>query len=612
MRQRLRLLAYYAIFWIGLQIVIRAVFLLYNMRLTEKLSPGDIIHIFWSGLRMDISIAGYFMMLTSLLFVVTVFIQERWLYIILHTVSITLIIVCSIITIVDIELYRHWGFRLDTTPFFYLTGAESEAAGSVEISVAINLFLILTTLVTISLFLYSTWLMPNLKLLEPTQKKKAFVFLLIAGLMIIPIRGSFTVAPMNSGFVYFHKTNAFANHAAINVVWNFMYSLSKSSKLKYDEKFFDKKRSEVYFQDFYSESDSTVSLFKTKTPNVILFILESFTADAMETLGGIKDLTPNLNRISKEGILFTNFYASGDRTDKGVVSILSGYPAQTANSISKFPAKAEKLPYLTRAMNNLGYRSSFYYGGDINFANFRSYLTNCQFRDLVTYDEFDNDDNGEPSKWGFHDHIVLNRALHEIDSSRAPFFKVILTLSSHEPFDVPMEPIFKSDHEDSLFLNSIHYTDRCIGTFMDSAKKSNWWDNTVILFVADHGHRQPGNKELKDKKRFRIPFIISGGAIKSDTVINTYASQTDIANTLLAQLDKPKPEFRFSKNIMSPDVKQFAFYFFNNGYGYVDPNTYIVFDHTAKRFFETSGAAQESLERTKAYQQIMFSDFNAK
>jgi phosphoglycerol transferase MdoB-like AlkP superfamily enzyme len=611
MRQRLRLLAYYASFWIGFQLIIRTVFLLYNTELTKTLSTREIIHVFWSGLRMDLSISGYFMMLTALLFVATVFVQERWLYIILHTISITLIILSSIIAVVDIELYRHWGFRLDTTPFFYLAGAESEAAGSVEISVAIELFLILTALVTIALFVYSTWLMPNLKLLEPTQKKKAFVFLLIAGLMVIPIRGSFSVAPMNTGFVYFHKTNAFANHAAINVIWNFLYSISKSSKLKYDEKFFDKEKSIQYFADFYKESGETTALFKIRKPNVILFILESFTADAIEPLGGIKNLTPNLNKVAREGILFTNFYASGDRTDKGVVSVLSGYPAQTLNSISKFPAKAEKLPYLSRVMNSLGYSSSFYYGGDINFANFRSYLTNSQFNSITTYDDFSGAD-GEPSKWGYHDHIVLDRAVNEIDSTQSPFFKVILTLSSHEPFDVPMEPIFKGTDEDSLFLNAIHYTDKSIGAFIDSAKNSNWWDNTVILFVADHGHRQPGNKELKDKKRFRIPFIISGGAIKGDTVINTYAGQTDIANTLLAQLDKPRKEFRFSKNIMARDVKQFAFYFFNNGYGYVSPDEYIVFDHTARRFVETAGASQEALERTKAYQQVMFSDFNAK
>src|SRR5690349_8363868 len=103
MRQRLRLLAYYASFWIIFQVIIRTIFLLYNAELLKTLSTRDIAHVFWNGLRMDLSITGYFMMLTSLLFVITVFLQERWLYIILHTISITLIILSSIITIVDIE-----------------------------------------------------------------------------------------------------------------------------------------------------------------------------------------------------------------------------------------------------------------------------------------------------------------------------------------------------------------------------------------------------------------------------------------------------------------------------------------------------------------------------
>jgi phosphoglycerol transferase MdoB-like AlkP superfamily enzyme len=447
MRQRLRLLASYATFWIIFQIVIRAIFLLYNNELTKDLTSGEIARVFWSGIRMDLSISGYFMALTALLIAATVFFQERWLYIILHTISITLIVLSSIITIVDIELYRHWGFRLDTTPFFYIAGAESEAAGSVEILVVIKLFLILTALVTIALFVYSNWLMPNFKLLEPTHKRKALVLVLIAALMFIPIRGSFTVAPMNSGFVYFHKTKAYANHAALNVIWNFLHSLSKSSNIKYPEKFFDKEKSNEYFESFYPQSDSTYHLFKVKKPNVILFVLESFTADVIEPLGGLKDLTPNLNKLAEEGILFDNFYSSGDRTDKGVVSILSGYPAQTQTSISKFPNKTEKLPYLTREMNRLGYTSSFYYGGDINFANFRSYLTNCQFNTLTTEDEFEIEDY-EPNKWGYHDHLVLQKVFDEIDSTQTPFFKVILTLSSHEPFDVPMEPIFKLTQDD--------------------------------------------------------------------------------------------------------------------------------------------------------------------
>ncbi len=610
MRQRLRLFLNYAIFWIGFQVALRAIFLLYNHHFAADLNTSELFQVFWHGLKMDLSISGYFLAVTGIMLTISVFVQERWLYVIFHTLSIAFIILCCIIMMVDLELYRHWGFRLDTTPLFYITGAESEAMGSVDISVVIKLFLILAATVVIALFVYSTWLMPNLKTLEPAAPKKALVLLLITGAMFIPIRGSFSVAPMNTGFVYFHKTKVFANHAAINVVWNFLYSFGRTAGVRYPENFYEPSAAEKEFKNFYPQSDSTFHLFTTKKPNIILFILESFTADVIEPLGGIPELTPNLNALCREGILFDNFYASGDRTDKGVVSILSAYPAQPQTNIIKFPSKTEKLPYLIRYINDLGYNTSFDYGGDIDFANFRSYFTNSQFKTITTEDDFPDED--PPSKWGYHDHIVLKRAFEECDTTRSPFFKVILTLSSHEPFDVPMTPVFTSHDEDSLFLNAIHYTDKTIGTFIDSAKRSSWWNNTVIMFVADHGHRQPGNKPLNDRKRFRIPFIMTGGALRMDSVIHTFGNQTDIANTILAQLDRPVPAFRFSKDLLAPNAVPFAFYFYNNGYGFVAPEKYCVYDHTAKAFVTNTGMSKTDLDLTKAYQQVEFSDYNAK
>src|SRR5690606_7393298 len=150
-------------------------------------------------------------------------------------------------------------------------------------------------------------------------------------------------------------------------------------------------------------------------------------------------------------------YASGDRTDKGLIAILSGYPAQPQTSIIKFPAKTERLPQLNRFIREMGYRTSFIYGGDIDFANFRSYLNSSGFDHLTTLDDFD--DELYTSKWGVHDHHMFKRALEELDTTTAPFFKVILTLSSHEPFDVPIEPLLPGNDAESLFLNSCHYTD---------------------------------------------------------------------------------------------------------------------------------------------------------
>jgi phosphoglycerol transferase MdoB-like AlkP superfamily enzyme len=485
----------------------------------------------------------------------------------------------------------------------------SEAMGSVGSGVIINLTLIFLALIVGGLLMYRNIILPRILTLQTAPKTAFFPLLIISGLMFIPIRGSFTVAPMNTGFVYFHKTNAFANHAAINVVWNFLYSLRKSAQLEYPENFYDQDLATKHFKSLYPKSDSTILLIKNKRPNIVLFIIESFTADVIEPLGGMKGVSPNLNHLCSEGILFDNFYSSGDRTDKGIVSVLSGYPAQPLTSIIKYPAKAQRLPFLNHHLQGLGYKTSFVYGGDVDFANFRSYLTNCRFDHITTEDDFDDALNY--SKWGVHDHIVLDKAFEECDSARAPFFKVILTLSSHEPFDVPMtSPFLKGKDDESLFLNACHYTDSAIGNFIQRAKEKQWWDNTLFILVADHGHRLPGFKEAKDKARFKIPLLMLGGAIRNDTIIHTYAGHTDIANTLLGQLDKPSEEFMYSKNILSPDVKSFAMYFFNDGFGYVAPEKYLIYDNPGKQFLHSTGVTPMDIEVSKAYQQILYSDYN--
>ncbi|MBT1704724.1 LTA synthase family protein [Chryseosolibacter indicus] len=606
MRARLRLFGFFAIFWVSYQIIIRAIFLLYNQAFTDDLTASEILQVFFHGFKMDLSICGYFLMLVGLLLSISVFAKGKVIGRILNITTILILLLSSIIVIVDLELYHHWGFRLNTTPLFYVG---SEAMGSIGFSVYVKLILILIAIFTLSLFFYFKLIVPKFNALTQPAKKAFIPLFVLSAFMFIPIRGSFTVAPMNTGFVYFHKSKAYANHAAINVVWNFLYSIKKNSQIKYPENFFDQAKANDLFKDLYTESDSTVELLNIKKPNIIFFILESFTADVFEPLGGVKGVAPNLSKLCEEGILFDNFYASGDRTDKGLISILSAYPAQPQTSIIKFPSKTQRLPYVNHYIKKLGYNTSFIYGGDIDFANFRSYLTNCGF-DYITRDE-DFPDELNKSKWGIHDDIVLERAFSEVDTARAPFFKVILTLSSHEPFDVPVKHI-KGSEPDSLFLNSCYFTDSTVGAFINKAKATTWWNNTIVVFVADHGHRQPGNKQMKDSRRFKIPFLIVGGAIKKDTVIHTLGSQTDIANTLLAQLDKPSKDFTFSKNLLSPTVKPFAAYFFNDGYGFLLPDKHIVYDNPGKQFLKKDNATESDLELSKAYQQVLYSDYNRK
>jgi phosphoglycerol transferase MdoB-like AlkP superfamily enzyme len=607
MRKRLIVFVYYIIFWLTFMIAARILFLAYNADLSAQLTFGEILLSMLHGLRMDGSIAGYYLALTGLFLSAGALINTNTPYKILNIVTVVLILFSASVVIPDLELYRHWGFRMNNSPLFYMGAG---AAGSVEVSVVIKLLAILAVFAALFIWLYFKIISPRLSELPAGTWKESLIIFVVAALMFLPIRGSFTVAPMNSGFVYFHKSKVFANHAAINVVWNFLYSIQKSDNEDYTEKFFDKEKSKTLFAELYPESDSTTLLLNTSRPNLIFIVIESFTADVVEPLGGIPGIAPNLSALCKEGVLFDNFYASGDRTDKGIIAVLSGYPAQPTSSIIKFPSKTQNLPKLNSYLKRLGYKTSFIYGGDVDFANFRSYLTTSGFDHLTTMDDFPDDIN--LSKWGIHDHFMFNQSLQELDTTQAPFSKVILTLSSHEPFDVPMVPYITGKDAESMFLNACHYTDKSLGDFIAAAKQKPWWKNTLIVITADHGHRHPRNKELKDKERFKIPLLFLGGAVKEDTVIHTLSGQTDIANTILAQIDKTYPEFKFSKNIMGNHVVPFAAYFFNDGYGFLKPGQYIIHDNPGKQFLRRDGADANDLDVSKAYQQTLFSDFNSR
>ena len=234
MRERLRIFGYMALFWLSFQALIRALFLLYNHEPASTLNAREIFLAFVHGLKMDASISGYFIVATGIVLCISVFTTSRTLLSAHHVLMVVLLCAAGAIAVVDLELYRHWGFRLNTTPLFY---AGSEAVGSVPFGIVLRLVAIFVALVSAGIYGYVKIAARRFHALKPAPAKTVWPLLILTGLMFIPIRGSFTVAPMNTGFVYFHKSKTFANHTAINVVWNFFYSLRKSANIKYPEDF---------------------------------------------------------------------------------------------------------------------------------------------------------------------------------------------------------------------------------------------------------------------------------------------------------------------------------------------------------------------------------------
>jgi phosphoglycerol transferase MdoB-like AlkP superfamily enzyme len=608
MRKRLEFVALYGLAWIVIFQFFRIIFLAYHYKKALELPSSLWVASASHGLPMDISFAAYILATPTLLMMFT---GQRWDWY-RKTLSIYTIIIVSLITllsVVDLELFRAWGFRIDATSLHYLE-TPSEALASMGAAPVVPLVLLLIGLT----FLINRVLQTIIRRITGSFRRSAHIyvipaFLIIAGSLIIPIRGGFQLAPMNESAVFF-SDKSFANYAAVNVPWNYMRSvISEGFSNKNPFKYTEDAEANQTVADLYRANGGTEQLIDTTgKKNVLVIIWESFTAKAVGSLGGLKNITPQFDQVSKEGLLFTNIYASGNRSDKGMVAILSGYPAQPTASIIKIPKKTASLPSLPTIFRDRGWQTSFYYGGETEFANMKSYFLQQGFNRIVDKDEFESRDMN--SKWGAHDHVVFNRLMHDLDREKQPFFSTIFTLSSHEPFEVPAKTVIPGNDPEHRFLNALHYTDESLGAFLREAKTKPWWKNTLVVIIADHGHPLPETRKDKPSE-FHIPMLWLGGALTATPArVDTLASQTDLAATILNQMRLPSGTFAWSNDIFRKGRHDFAYFAFNNGLGWMRPDGFLVRDNIGGNITEKNGALPQQEEALgKAFLQSSFGDY---
>jgi len=581
--QRVLLLLKLAIFWLSFFLSMRLLFMLYHFGQLSSLSITDWIKIFVLGAWMDLSLTGYILLLSCIL-ITLFFLSTRTLLTIFKYINLFLLIIFTSLLVSDMELYRHWGYRIDATPLFYLK-TPGEAFASLEI------WLIITLVISIGLLVYAFFryyqFLVGRSELEKGKLFVAPVFLFLASTMIIPIRGGFGVAPMNPGKVYFSR-NIFGNHAALNGVWNMIYGLTMLESMgKEYPRYITAQEAESHIASFDIQNDAAPKILKTDRPNIVLILLESFTSKFIEPLGGMQGVTPNFNRLSQQGLLFSNLYASGDRSDKGIVSVLSGFPAQSRRSIIQYPPKSAKLPKFSKILDFLGYHTSFYYGGDPNFASISTFLYSARFGQIISQSDFPASiDRG---KWGVPDEFVFQKLISDLDKAETPFFKFFFTLSSHEPFVFPAEPFFPDNNTLSKYASSVYYADQWLGYFFDEVSKKPYWDNTLFILIADHGHRLPGKNQVFEPEKFAIPMLWLGGPLDTVGVVSRVGSQTDLARTLLYQLNIDASRFIFSRNLLASSEKHFAYYAFNDGFGFITDSCRFIWDHQGQAEIFNSG-----------------------
>jgi phosphoglycerol transferase MdoB-like AlkP superfamily enzyme len=338
-------------------------------------------------------------------------------------------------------------------------------------------------------------------------------------------------------------------------------------------------------------------------------LLESFSQPVITELDGDGEAAPNINGLVPEGIFFNRIYSTGTMTDRAIGAVFGGYPGVPGTCIIYYEAKAQKLPNLNRILKSNGYNSAFLYGGDIDFAHIRSFLVMGGFEDIISDINFPR--SIPRSSWGVADHYLFDKLAEMTNQASEPFFHVLMTLSSHTPYDIPMEPVFAGSGDLVKYRNSVYYTDSCLGEFMNRAAVQDWWDNTLVILMADHGFRV-GDQMAYEPEYFRIPMLWLGGALAvRDTIISKYGSQTDLAVTLLNQMGLPAEDFIFGKDLLSEDSESFAFFTYPEGIGFINDSSRTAYSLITGDFLFTEGPGDETIRNTAlAYLQYLLSDFN--
>ena len=567
----------------------KLVFMVFNCGYAGGTAGWDWLSVLWHGLRLDSVTACYLLIVPAVAVLVSFFWSGMPVRRVLTYYYAVAAPIMALAFAADMVLYRFWGAKLDAADLMY-------AASPKEMLASVRWYEIVAGALLIGLLVFHY--IRRLRHATPERFDRvrpvwALVMVPLVALQFLGIRGGVGESTANVSYAYFSST-PFLNHSAVNPLFNIVHSLSKSEDLSSMFQFYEKGEMEEITAGMYPH-DGTVTdtLLNTERPDILLVIWEGAGSEMMLN----DSVAPNFQRWREKGVFFSNCYANSFRTDRGLVALVNGWPGLPTTSLMKMADKGRKLPSLARELQGAGYRTAFYYGGDIDFTNMRGHLSEAGFERVCGQEGYP--DAKAMCNWGVADEELLGR-LPEPEGS--PWFTALLTLSSHEPWDVPMRRL--ADERRNAFA----YTDSCLGAMLDRLERMPGWDRLLVVVVADHGVPVDGLSSDKMHLATRIPVLWTGGAVKEPRTVDVLMNQSDVAATLLAQLGLDVKDFTFSRNVLSPlYVDRFAVNAYKNGLYYIDSTGVTSYDCVSLSELDASypSDARRS-QRTQALLQLLY------
>lgn len=597
----LRLVAKLILFWLIFFVVQQVCFLAVNFSAYNG-TAGELLAGFWRSFAMNLSATAYILMPIMLFVIAGLFgLWPKLVNGFIRWETIVMLVICSFVGAGNMGLYKVWGTIINAKALLYLKYPE-EVLPTVFAVQNLGLICIIAAQVV-----FGIWLFKKMEIVfeKPEWKwwLKPIFGILAVGLSILAARGGFQKVPVNRNWV-FQSKHSVVNYSAVNPFWNLLDLVFQPlNEQNNPYRFYDLEIASQYVTDMYKpnagQADSTISFLSTNKPNIVFVFLESWAGDVIEGLGGEKGVAPKFEELTKDGIFFKQFYATGYRTEQGYLATFSATPALPVGSVMQNFGKFDKLPNLYSVFNQMGYHTSFYSGGRLSFDNVEAYLGAAGVELMKGRDDWPIN---KQTLWGAYDEETFAMHLGEMNTLPQPFVSSVSTMTTHEWFDADVPQPFKGDADIvcDQYRNTVHYADSCLFAYLAEAKKQPWYANTIFIVMADHSCSYPKKRGNHETERHHIPMLITGGAVKEEwrgKSITRVGSQTDIAATLLGQMHQPATDFVYSKNMFNPSSPAFAYYAFDNGFGLVSDSTWVIYDHNRNGMLNDTTAQNRKWER---------------
>ncbi|WP_286235410.1 LTA synthase family protein [Thalassotalea sediminis] len=566
----------------------------------EHFSALTLIQTLFNGLRIDLSTIGYLLILPALfhpLLANLSLTKKHWLSFLKAYFQLTFAVILFF-ELATPAFIQEYGLRPNRLFIEYLSYPKEVfsmlVAGHLTTLVLTSVLLVLTLKFIVTPIIAK---ITRLSRINSSFLSKSVATTLMILIYLLAARGTLGHRPINPAFVY-TSTDQLINSLTLNSTYSVAHAIKelgneKNAALIYGkmptEKVIDLIRSGTGLAEtrFIVDNQPSQSIrkpvYQGDHKNLVIILEESLGAQYVSTLGGLA-LTPNIDRLYNEGWSFNQLYATGTRSVRGIEAVITGFTPTPARSVVKLDKSQKSFFTLASLLQSNGYQTQFIYGGESHFDNMKSFFLGNGFEEIV-----DVDDVESPTfigSWGVSDEdlfVQAHKELSKLNSTNKPFFSFIFTSSNHDPFEYPAVNIPPYNYTESQLSSysqtelarhkAIQYADHALGNFINQAKKSDYWQNTVFLIVADHDARAT-SKTLIPIKNFHIPAIILNSDHTTERS-NNIVSQIDLPPTLLSLIgvtnESPMLGHDLNKIATNRAMMQYA-----SNFGYLQDNNLTI------------------------------------